>query len=122
MILESDVASFIDLTGDNNPLHVDDMFAQAQGFSGRVVHGLLAASYISTLLGTLLPGSGTVWLKQNLEFTRPVYLGDEITVEGEVKRVSRGTRALIIATRVFNQRGELVIDGSACVKMPKLTR
>ncbi|MFQ5801459.1 MAG: MaoC family dehydratase [Candidatus Methylomirabilales bacterium] len=117
VVRDTDVTAFVDLTGDNNVLHGDDEFARAVGFRSRVVHGFLIANYISTLLGTLLPGSGTLWLSQDLEFVRSVHIGDEITVAGKVKRISRGTRTLAILTQVYNQRGELVINGTARVKV-----
>lgn len=112
-----DIDAFVDLSGDDNPLHLDDRFARSAGFLGRVVHGMLTSSYISTLLGTLLPGPGTLWLRQTLEFVHPVYVGDELTIVGEIGRISLGTRTLTISTRIYNQRGELVVDGSACARL-----
>ena len=111
-----DIDAFVDLSGDNNILHIDDEFARETGFSSRAAHGMLTSAYISTLLGTILPGPGTLWLSQQIEFVRPVYVNDEITVMGEVVKKSLGTRTITLSTRVTNQRGDLVIDGTALVR------
>lgn len=112
-----DIDAFADLSGDNNILHIDDEFARKAGFASRAAHGVLTSGYISTLLGTMLPGPGTLWLSQQIEFVRPVYVNDEITVMGEVVKKSLGTRTITLSTRVTNQREDLVLDGTARVKM-----
>src|SRR6185312_1908690 len=77
---EADVRRFVEMTGDDNPLHVDRAFAEATSFRDVVVHGMLGASFISTVIGTQLPGPGALWVSQSMEFLSPVRLGDPITV------------------------------------------
>ena len=79
-ITVEDIRKFVEMTGDDNPLHVDKDFAQATPFKDIVVHGMLGASFISTVIGTKLPGKGALWVSQSMEFLLPVRLGDEITV------------------------------------------
>ena len=117
---EKDVAAFVQLTRDNNPLHDDEGFAASQRFGGRVVHGMLYASMFSALIGQRSPGA--VYVSQTLNFRRPVHLGDTVTAEVEVERVGRAGRVMDFATRCFNQRSELVLSGEARVLMPARTR
>ena len=83
-ISQNDIEKFVDLTGDDNKLHIDKEFAQKTEFKKPVVHGMLGASFISTLIGTKLPGDGALWYSQTLEFLRPVRVGDTITVNSVV--------------------------------------
>ncbi len=83
-ITKEDIAKFVDLTGDDNRLHVDEKFASSTQFKKPVVHGMLGASFISTIIGTKLPGDGALWFSQSLEFLLPVRIGDELTVTAEV--------------------------------------
>ena len=80
VITESDVQAFAKLTGDFNPLHTDSEFAKSTIFQKQVVHGMLSASFISTVIGTSLPGSGALWMSQTLEFVKPAFIGDKISV------------------------------------------
>ena len=79
-ITESDVRRFVEMTGDDNPLHVDSAYAESTAFKDIVVHGMLGASYISTVIGTRLPGTGALWVSQNFDFLLPVRLGDELSI------------------------------------------
>src|SRR5665811_2088995 len=83
-ITQSDIEKFVDLTGDDNKLHVDKEFASKTSFKKPVVHGMISASFISTIIGTKLPGDGALWFSQTLDFILPVRIGDVITVEAEV--------------------------------------
>ena len=83
-ITKSDVEKFVDLTGDDNKIHVDKEYASKTTFKKPVAHGMLGASFISTIIGTKLPGDGALWFAQNIEFLQPVRIGDEITVKAEV--------------------------------------
>lgn len=112
-----DVARFVDLTGDDNPVHVDDGYARALGAGGRVVHGMLTASYVSTLIGTLLPGPGAIWLSQNFNFRVPVRIDDKVELTATVRRVSPATRILVLAVAATNQHGAVVLDGEARVRL-----
>ncbi|MBF0184669.1 MAG: SDR family oxidoreductase [Magnetococcales bacterium] len=118
-ITAADVQTFADLTGDDNPLHMDDTFANTVGFGKRVVHGMLSASFFSTLIGTKLPGKGALWYEQNLRFLRPVRLGETIRVQAEVVHKSLSQRVLTLKTVVLGEGGERVVDGEGKVKVLK---
>jgi 3-hydroxybutyryl-CoA dehydratase len=118
-IAEFDVYSFAGITGDLNKLHVDEEFAKTTRFGRRIAHGMLTSSYICTALGTKLPGEGTIHIKQELEFVKPVFIGDTITVLLEVVEVLPPKNYLKIKSQIFNQNQELVVDGFSIVKAPK---
>lgn len=112
------VAAFAALSGDDNPLHLDDLYAQEAGFRARVGHGALLFAYVSALVGTALPGPGCLWMKQNLQWREPVYLGDEIEIQATVKHKSIGTRILILKIEARNGAGKVVMDGEGVVAVP----
>jgi 3-hydroxybutyryl-CoA dehydratase len=116
-VTEADVVLFAGITGDLNPAHVDDVAASASRFGGRIAHGMLVSGFISTVLGTKLPGPGTIYLSQDLRFVAPVRLGDTVTARVEVAELLPKRRARL-ATTVRNQRGETVIQGEATVMVP----
>ena len=111
-----DIRLFAKLSGDANPLHLDDSEGRALGFSGRIVHGMLTASLISRLLGTQLPGRGTIYLSQSMRFLRPVYPGEALRAEVEVTETRPEKGIVTLATKVWAQ-GELAVDGAAVVLM-----
>ena len=92
-ITGDDVRRFVDMTGDDNPLHVDPAYAETTSFKDVVVHGMLGASFLSTVIGTQLPGTGALWISQNMEFLLPVRLGDELTVSATVVGQARARPA-----------------------------
>ncbi len=114
-----DVDLFVELTGDDNPLHVDNDFASRTSLKSRVVHGMLTASFISTLIGTKLPGEGALWYEQNMKFLAPVRIGEEIRVWAKVIKKSQAQRILVLETVVFNSEKKKVIDGISKVKVMK---
>jgi acyl dehydratase len=114
---EADIALFIGITGDVNPLHVDERFAASTFFGSRIAHGLLAGSLISTVIGTRLPGTGAIYRSQSFEFLRPTRIGDTLTAWVEVRAIDPQRELLELATGVDNQRGERVIDGRAAVSL-----
>ncbi|MES2151906.1 MAG: SDR family oxidoreductase [Pseudomonadota bacterium] len=116
-ILEADVRKFVDMTGDDNPLHVDRAYAETTSFKDIVVHGMLGASFISTVIGTKLPGTGALWVAQNMEFLLPVRLGDVLTVSCTVLKKHERDRMLELDTRIVNQNQQLVLSGSGKVKV-----
>lgn len=116
-ISKSDIDRFADLTGDNNPLHVDEEYASKTNFKKPVAHGMLGASFISTIIGTKIPGDGALWFSQSLEFLLPVRIGDEITVKAEVLKIDKRQNILELSTDIFNQHKNLVTKGVAKVKL-----
>lgn len=121
-ITAKDVDAFACLTGDNNPLHMDDEFAAKTTFKKRVVHGMLPASFISTMIGTKLPGEGSLWYEQKLRFISPVRIGERIRVFAKVKFKSLSQRVLTIETTVFGEGNKKVIEGEAKVKVLELQK
>lgn len=116
-ITSTDVDAFSKLTGDDNPLHMSDAFAATTSFQKRVVHGMLTASFISTVIGTKLPGRGAMWFEQTTRFLSPVRIGEQIRVWARVKHKSVSQRVVVLETVVFGDDGRKVIDGEAKVKV-----
>jgi 3-hydroxybutyryl-CoA dehydratase len=109
------VNQYARLTGDLNPVHMDEDYAARSFFKKRVVHGLLAAGLIGAVLGTRLPGPGTIYLRQELDFQSPVFLGDTITARVQVLEKFDRQEKIKLRTWVENQDGRLVLDGSALI-------
>jgi len=114
-VKDEDIKNFAEATGDKNPLHLDDEFASKTIFKRRIAHGFLTAGLISAVIGNKLPGNGTIYLSQTLNFLAPVYIGDEITAKVEVLQVSKEGKRLRLKTQVINQNGAVVVDGEALV-------
>jgi acyl dehydratase len=114
-ITGEDVRVFADLTGDHNPVHLDDEYASATRFKRRVAHGMLTASLISSVLANQLPGEGTIYLSQSLRFVAPVYLDDTVTARVTITRIREDKPVATLETVCVNQRGELLIKGEAVV-------
>jgi 3-hydroxybutyryl-CoA dehydratase len=119
-ISEADIDAFAELTGDFNPLHVDEEFARRSRFGERIAHGLLTAGLISTVLGMRLPGPGGIFLSQTLQFLRPVRIGDTITATAEVTAWNRAKRVLQLRTACANQHGEAVVEGESVLLVDDL--
>ena len=117
IISEADVRKFVEMTGDDNPLHVNRTYAETTAFKDIVVHGMLGASFISTVIGTKLPGTGALWISQNLEFLLPVRLGDELTISCTVLKKHERERLLDLDTRIVNQNSQVVLTGQGKVKL-----
>jgi len=114
-IEQADVDAFAGVTGDHNPIHVDEAFAKTTRFGRRIAHGMLTASLISSVLANKLPGEGSVYLGQTLKFVAPVFPGDEITARVTVKEIREDKPIVKLDTVCVNQRGETVIRGEATV-------
>jgi 3-hydroxybutyryl-CoA dehydratase len=114
-IEQSDINAFADVTGDHNPVHVDEEFAKTTRFGKRIAHGMLSASLISAVLANKLPGAGSVYLGQTLQFVAPVFPGDEITARVTVKEIREDKPIVKLETICVNQRDEVVIRGEATV-------
>lgn len=112
-ITEDDVVAFARITGDTNPLHLNEAYARTTRFGRRIVQGLLTAGLISALLGTELPGPGAIYLEQSLKFVEPVYLGDTVTATVRVTAYREDKGVVILRTEGFNQHGEQVLSGEA---------
>lgn len=112
-----DILNFVELTGDDNRLHIDAEFAKNTPFKKQVAHGMLGASFISTVIGTKLPGDGALWYSQNLEFLLPVRIGDTITVIAEVIKKYDREEIIELSTNIFNQNKQQVTKGVAKVKL-----
>lgn len=114
-ITQRDVEEFAELVGDHNPVHMDDTFAKKTRFGGRIAHGMWVVSLISAVLGTRLPGPGTVFLSQSIQFLAPVYPGDTVTAQVIVLQVREDKPIVTLRTVGRNQDGEAVLEGEAVV-------
>ncbi len=114
-ITDEMIRLFADLSGDNNPVHLDDAYAQTTRFGRRIAHGMIAAGLISAALANDLPGPGTVYLSQTLQFKAPVFPGDSITTTVEVKSVRADKPIVTLATSCKNQDDKIVLEGEAVV-------
>lgn len=112
-ITEADLSHFIAITGDINPLHVDNTFAEKTFFGQRIAHGMLSASLFSTMVGMHIPGLGAIYKSQTLEFLRPVFIGDTLCAWFEIMGIDRDTEEVHIKSWIENQDGEIVIQGRA---------
>jgi len=107
--------NFAEISGDFNPLHMDEQYAKETKFEGRVCHGMLLASFFSRLVGMYLPGKNALYFSQNLNFLEPCYIGDQVTVQGEVIDKSEATQIIKLKTTIKNQEEKLLIEGIARV-------
>ena len=113
-----DLVAFAAVTGDDNPVHLDEAFAKTTNFGGRIAHGMLSAGYISAVIGTKLPGFGAIYLEQTLRFRRPVRIGDEVTARAEITAIDAGRARVTLAT-TCRVAGKLVVEGEATIMVPR---
>jgi 3-hydroxybutyryl-CoA dehydratase len=118
-VTEGDIELFAKATGDFNPIHLDQAYAEKTMFKARIAHGLISVGFLSAILGNILPGHGTVYLSQEIKFLAPVRIGDTITVGVEVLEFIREKNRAKFRTTCSNQNGKLVVDGVAWVMPPK---
>jgi 3-hydroxybutyryl-CoA dehydratase len=111
-VTEADIVMFAGVSGDTNPVHLDAHFADQTSFKGRIAHGMLSASFISTVLGTRLPGPGCIYLSQTLKFRAPVKAGDTVTARVTIKGVDQTSKRVMLET-VCSVGDKVVIDGEA---------
>jgi 3-hydroxybutyryl-CoA dehydratase len=116
-VTETDLVMFAGVTGDMNPAHTDQVWAEQSQFGGRIAHGMLAAGFISALLGMRLPGPGTIYLEQTLRFIRPVRIGDTVAATAEILELIPAKRRIRLSTICTNQNGEVVLKGEALVML-----
>ncbi len=115
IITADDIHKFAEVSGDHNPLHLDEEYAKSTIFKGRIAHGLLSASFISTVLANQLPGPGTVYLHQDLDFLKPVRIGDRITTIVKVLEKNAEKKRITLQTQCINQNNKIVVEGKAIV-------
>jgi 3-hydroxybutyryl-CoA dehydratase len=115
-IEESDIVDYAGITGDFNPVHMNAEYARKSIFKERIAHGMLVSGFISAVVGTQLPGPNAIYLGQSLSFKAPVKIGDTVTAEVTVLEKRDDKRIIKLKTTVINQRGEIVVDGSAVTK------
>ncbi|MCD4827205.1 MAG: MaoC family dehydratase [Acholeplasmataceae bacterium] len=118
-ITDADVILFAGVTGDMNPVHIDEVYAKNSIFKNRICHGGLVSALFSTVLGTTLPGNGTIYLGQNSKFIKPVFLHDTIKAMVEVVEIIESKNRVILKTTATNQHNEVVIIGEATVMPPR---
>jgi len=118
-IAESDIYLYAGVTGDLNPAHVNEEYAKNTFFKTRIAHGMLLAGLISAVMGTILPGPGTIYISQELNFLAPVRIGDTITAHVEVVQVISEKNRIRVKTFCMKQDGTTVLDGEAIVSPPK---
>jgi 3-hydroxybutyryl-CoA dehydratase len=116
-VTETDLVMFAGVTGDMNPAHTDQVWAEQSQFGGRIAHGMLAAGFISAVLGMRLPGPGTIYLEQTLRFIRPVRIGDTVAATAEILELIPAKRRIRLSTTCTNQNGEVVLKGEALVML-----
>lgn len=117
-VTDEDIRAFAAVSGDENPLHLDEAFAATTVFKGRVAHGMLAGAYISAVLGTKLPGPGAVFVSQTMNFKRPIRPGDTVTTRVVVAHVD-DKRARVTLSTVCLVGGKVAVDGEAVVIAPR---
>lgn len=117
---KADVQQFALLTGDFNPLHLDDEYARQTRFGACIVHGMLHAGLISAVLATVLPGPGTIYLRQELIFLAPIFVNESVTASVEILEVRPDEKRVRLRTCCTKENGELAINGEALVKVSKM--
>ncbi|TWI55663.1 acyl dehydratase [Pseudomonas duriflava] len=118
IVEERDILLFAEVSGDRNPVHLDEAYAAKTAFKGRIAHGMLTGALISAAIACELPGPGSIYLGQSLTFSKPVKLGDTLRIEIEVLEKLPKNRVRL-ATRIFNQHDESVVEGEAEVLAPR---
>ncbi len=111
-VSEAAVAAFAEVSGDTNPLHLDEAYAAGTQFKGRVAHGMLAGGYISAVLGMQLPGPGAIYVSQSLKFRRPIRIGDRVLARATIKEIDERKGHVTLST-VCSVAGKKVVDGEA---------
>ncbi|MFX1516500.1 MAG: MaoC family dehydratase [Promethearchaeota archaeon] len=119
-ITDDDIKRFAEVSGDKNPIHLNEEYAKKTFFKGRIAHGILPASFISAVLANQLPGPGSIYLRQELSFIKPIRIGDTITIVVEVINKDDEQERIILRTFCTNQHNELVVDGKATVMPMKV--
>lgn len=112
------IMSFAEASGDYNPIHIDEDFARTTAYRGRVAHGLLSASFVSAVVGTILPGPGAIYLDQKVSFHKPVRIGDTVVARVTVQAIDPVSARVILKTECL-VGGEPILDGEATIRVPR---
>lgn len=115
---QNDVINFAKASGDDNPIHLDDEYAKTTIFEKRILHGFLGGSVFSKVFGTLFPGNGTIYLKQNMSFYKPMFIETNYVAKFKVIEVSSEKNRATVRTEIFDSNNELIIGGEALIKHP----
>jgi len=118
-VSESDIYLYAGVTGDINPLHINEEYAKTTAFKSRIAHGMLSAGFVSAVLGVSLPGPGSLYESQSLKFLAPVYIGDTITATAQVLSIDTEKGRVILKTTCTNQDETVVLDGKASIRLRK---
>jgi 3-hydroxybutyryl-CoA dehydratase len=118
-ISESDIYLFAGVTGDLNPAHINESYAQNTFFKTRIAHGMLLAGFISAVIGMKLPGPGAIYVRQELKFLAPARIGDTVTARVEVMQMQPEKNRITLRTTCTNQENTLIMDGEAMISPPK---
>lgn len=121
-ISESDIYQYAGITGDMNPVHMDEEYARQTPFGGRIAHGMLCAGLVSAVMGMKLPGPGAIYQGQTLSFLAPVRIGDTITATAEIIEIGPKKKSAQLKTTCINQNGVAVLEGVASVLLPRKRR
>jgi len=116
-ITEKIVSDFSVISGDFNPLHIDENYAAKTKFKKRICHGMLLASFFSRLVGMYLPGKNALYFSQSLNFISPCFINDKIMIKGEIIDKNYSTKIITVKTSIINHKNELILDGEAKVMM-----
>ena len=117
-VTEGGIQSFAEVTGDVNPVHLDEAYAATTPFKTRIAHGMLSAGYISAVIGTKLPGPGAIYVGQTLRFKRPVKIGDEVTARCTITEIDQ-EKARIVLETVCTVADKPVVEGEANIMVPR---
>lgn len=110
-----EVIAYAKLTGDNNPLHVDPEYAKESRFGDNIVHGMFVLGVISKILGTVLPGNGTIYLGQDVKFKKPVYVNQKVMIQVEITQIEEERNLIYLSTSVWDTEGKCLVEGNAKV-------
>ncbi|WP_126993090.1 MaoC family dehydratase [Thermosipho globiformans] len=117
VVEDQHVLSFAQITGDKNPVHLDEEYAKNSVFGGRIAHGILLLGYISAVLGMEFPGPGTIYMSQNAKFLKPVYIGEKIKIVIKTVEKDDNKKRAKLSTNIYKESGELAVEGEAMVSL-----
>lgn len=117
---QNDVINFAKASGDDNPIHLDEEYAKTSIFKRRILHGFLGGSVFSKVFGTIFPGNGTIYLKQNMSFYKPMFIETNYVAKFSIIEIASAKNRATVKTEIFDSNDELIIGGEALIKHPKI--